>query len=117
MCWFVDINIVTENNAIGSILEPFTRFAVLSAEQQAWLELYSNPGPHGVALKYGVSYNIPLTEENVAMANGIAEKLPIRRRWRRGDRFGNIWDTRKDRATHFSLTCRFEEIKKELENR
>jgi hypothetical protein len=106
---------------LGSILEPFTRFAVLSAEEQAWLELYSNPSStplkHGVALKYGVAYNVPLTEENIDMANGIAEKLPIRRRWRRGDRFGNIWDTRKDRATHFSLTCRFEEIKKELENR
>jgi len=112
---------MTANNAIGSILEPFTRFAVLSAEEQAWLELYSTPGTsplkHGVALKYGVAYNVPLTEENIDMANGIAEKLPIRRRWRRGDRFGNIWDTRKDRATHFSLTCRFEEIKKELENR
>ena len=111
---------MTDNNAIGSILEPFTRFAVLSAEEQAWLELYSNPSPtplkHGVALKYGVAYNVPLTEENVAMANGIAEKLPIRRRWRRGDRFGNIWDTRKERATHFNLTCRFEETKKDSEN-
>ena len=105
---------MTENNTIGSILEPFTRFAVLSAEEQAWLEMYSKPGTS--PLKYGVAYNVPLTEENVAMANGIAEKLPIRRRWRRGDRFGNIWDTRKERATHFNLTCRFEEIKKESEN-
>lgn len=92
----------------GSILEPFTRFAVLTAEEQAWLEEYSyNPG---LPIKNGVAYRIPATEANLAMADQIGTKLPIRRRWRRvSSKFGHDWDTRKDRATHFNLTCRFEE--------
>ena len=99
------------NPPVGSIMEPFTRFAVLSAEEQAWLENYSKPGT--VTIKNGIAYGIPITEENIAIADSIASKLPVRRRWRRQDRFGNDWDTRKDRATHFNLTCRFDETIRE----
>jgi hypothetical protein len=99
------------NPSVGSIMEPFTRFAVLSAEEQAWLELYSKAA--GAVLKNGIAYGIPITEENIAIADSIAGKLPVRRRWRRQDRFGNEWDTRKDRATHFNLTCRFDETLRE----
>lgn len=94
----------------GSILEPFTRFTVLSAKEQAWLEKYSVPAIAAVVAKHGAAFDVPITEENLAVADAIAQKLPIRRRWRRVDRFGNSWDTRKDRATHFNLTCRFDEI-------
>ena len=94
---------------MGSILEPFTRFAVLSADEQAWLEQYSND--YGAPIKHGVAYRVPVTEANLAMADQIATKLPIRRRWRRlSTKFNHEWDTRKDRATHFNLTCRFDEI-------
>lgn len=94
---------------LGSILEPFTRFAVLTAEEQAWLEQYSND--QGVPIKNGVAYRIPVTEENLAMADQIGTKVPVRRRWRRvSTKFNHEWDTRKDRATHFNLTCRFDEI-------
>lgn len=93
----------------GSILEPFTRFAVLTAEEQAWLEQYSND--YGMPIKNGVAYRIPVTEENLAIADQIGAKVPIRRRWRRlSTKFNHEWDTRKDRASHFNLTCRFDEI-------
>ena len=69
------------NPPVGSIMEPFTRFAVLSAEDQAWLENYSKPGT--VTIKNGIAYGIPITEENISIADSIASKLPVRRRWRR----------------------------------
>jgi hypothetical protein len=92
-------------------MDPFTRFTVLDPEEMAWFEHWHEKhvareaDPAFVVVK-----DIPATPENVAMAERIGKKLPVRKRWRRQDRFGYRWYTKKNRATHFNLMCRFNEI-------
>lgn len=90
-----------------SIKDDFARFALLTPEQQEWIE--SNKLQR---LLVGIGKVYSCDQNNIDTAFCIAKIFPIRLRWWKQDRFGYWSRSTKHTASHFTIDCRLQEILK-----